>query len=180
MHWAGRAQGDEVSPGRGQREAAVGPLPRPCLPLGGAHPTWIHHGAPDGVLGITLGGSVLASGWERVLPHGEKGGHGGLHPRGCTVRSCPPPWAGPSGSSLFAHHRVDHTFRNSVFLGSTERACEVPNLHDGETRSVRGTGGRRRCRSGSQHTGLRPAPFPACLMTPPRFPGSRACNRRGT
>ena len=109
---------------------SVGPPPRPRLPPGGANPAWLCYGAPGRVLGITLGGSVLGSAWEkRPASWGERGGH-----RGRAFMSCPPASLGrASGSSLFAHRRVDHTFCNSVFPGSVEGACEVRNPHNRET-----------------------------------------------
>lgn len=56
--------------------------------------------------------------------------------------SCRPASLGrASGSSLFAHRRVDHTFCNSVFPGSVEGACEVRNPHNSKTPSVLGAGG---------------------------------------
>lgn len=86
---------------------------------------------------------------------GRMGGTRRTAPRARTVGPCPPPWAGRSGSYLFAHRRVDHTFWNSVFPGSLEGACEVPNPQDSEAPSVPPP-------SGSQRTRLR-----LCLPCPP-------------
>ena len=148
--WSEGPRGRRPGRGQGKRRPPTSATPAP----GGANPAWLRHSAPDRVLGITLGGSVLGSAWEkRPASWGERGGH-----RGRAFMSCPPASLDrASGSSLFAHRRVDHTFCNSVFPGSVEGACEVRNPHNSETPSVLG-------REGSAHTPAR-VPCPVCLMT---------------
>lgn len=54
--------------------SGLGPLPRHACPRAGPTQPGSLAVPPAGVLGITRGGSVLASAWGGVLPRGEDGG----------------------------------------------------------------------------------------------------------